>query len=375
MKKTLFAFAVAGAFSGAAFAQSTSTIYGILDIDIRHTNNQPCAAPATGACSLTKMEEGAFNGSRIGFKGTEDLGGGTSALYQIEAGYAAYNGQSGQQGQLFGRQVWAGLSDKSAGTVKFGRQYGVTFTTIGDMEVLGWGNQNENSWEAALVGIRFDNTVKYSNDFGGSPVILELQYSPGGQAGTNSLGTTEGFDVKYAQGPLSVGGVWSESKAGNSAVQTKLTNYAIGGAYDAGVAKAYVHYLNSKRDPGFAKAGSLSGGPLANTSFLNNTGNTTQRTDKYWEIGASIPAGTQWSFLVAYMYDKIDSLDSAGESGKITTAAAYADYALSKRTDVYLGLDHSSLKDAAVTAANSPIGTFAGQESRTGLDFGFRHRF
>jgi predicted porin len=98
MKKSAFALLMLGGWIGVASAQSSVTLYGILDLSIAHESN--------GAGSVTKMESGVYNGGRVGMRGTEDLGGGLSANFQLEMGVNADDGTSAQGGILFGRQAW-----------------------------------------------------------------------------------------------------------------------------------------------------------------------------------------------------------------------------------------------------------------------------
>src|SRR5690606_10200795 len=115
MKKSLLALAVLGTFSGAALAQSSVTIYGVADAGIAYTDN------GNPAGEQWSVESGQQSGSRLGFKGTEDLGGGLSAIFTLESGFNLDNGTSAQGGRLFGRQAWVGLNG-GFGTVKLGRQ-------------------------------------------------------------------------------------------------------------------------------------------------------------------------------------------------------------------------------------------------------------
>ena len=126
MKKSLLAVAVLGAFSSAAMAQSSVTIYGVLDTAIRYTTNNDAAGD-----HKVVLGEGIFQGPRLGFKGNEDLGGGSAAVFDLEAGIVINNGQSDQQGQLFGRQAFVGLKNSSLGEIDFGRQYSLAFQTLG----------------------------------------------------------------------------------------------------------------------------------------------------------------------------------------------------------------------------------------------------
>jgi predicted porin len=88
------------------YAQSSVSLYGIVDVEVLHRIG------ATDG-SQTLMTEGAMQGSRWGIKGSEDLGGGWKSLFQLENGFAVFNGKLDQQGQLFGRQAWIGLSKAS----------------------------------------------------------------------------------------------------------------------------------------------------------------------------------------------------------------------------------------------------------------------
>ncbi len=107
MKKSLLALAVLSAFAGVASAQSSVTLYGIIDMNLQR--NDPKAG---GAASTTGVNSGHQSGSRWGVRGSEDLGGGLSAVFTLEGGYSGDTGLQGQ-GALFGRQVWAGLRGAS----------------------------------------------------------------------------------------------------------------------------------------------------------------------------------------------------------------------------------------------------------------------
>jgi predicted porin len=372
MKKSLVALAVLGAFSTAASAQTNVTIYGVIDTTIRYTTNQVAANGSLG--SQTALTEGAFQGPRIGFKGEEDLGGGTSAVFKLENGFYSNNGSIDQQGQLFGRQEYIGLKDKSLGEIDAGRQYGIAFDVLGNYDPLGVGNFNENEWEAFIYGIRFDNTLKYTGTWG--PVTAEFQYSMGGQTGSTSVGATTGGALTYTQGPFSIAGVVQQSTDTNS---NKLTVSGLGGSFVAGPATMYLQYFEAKRDAGFAKAASNSGGALANTSLFagNSAASGLERKDDMWTAGVLWAAAPGWEFTFGYMYDKIKN-DGSSADGRIATGYAIADYHLSKRTDVYVDLDRTSLSGAEVNTnsvlgfAGAPLG---GASTRNGAALGLRVKF
>ena len=170
-------------FSGGAAAQSTVTLYGLLDIGyVRESGGV--------AGSLNKIATGMGNGSRFGFKGTEDLGGGLNAIFLMEAGVQLDTGASGQGGALFGRQIYAGLSSKTYGSVLLGRQYTPQYGTLLLADPFSTGPAGDAANLLPNTGnafSRMDNTVKYV-----SPNISgfngELAYGAGEVAGTSKAG-------------------------------------------------------------------------------------------------------------------------------------------------------------------------------------------
>lgn len=372
MKKTLLALAVLSALSATASAQSSVTIYGVLDAAVRYTTNEVDSKGVLG--NKIALTQGAFQGGRIGFKGAEDLGNDTSAVFKLESGVSFDTGASDQQGQLFGRQAYVGLKNKSLGELDVGRQYGVVYNVLGgNYDPLGVGNINENEWQVYLYGIRFDNTLKYTNAWG--PVALEVQYSFGEKTGSTGIGATTGAALSYTNGPLSFTGVLQNSKDANS---KNLKVAGVGGSFATGITTAYVNYFEAKRDAGFAKAASNSGGALANTSMLGNSGNLLTRRDGVWTVGAVFQPTATMTYTVSYMHDSIKNEDSAGNSGRIASLYAIADYSLSKRTDIYVQIDRTKLGgaevgiDSIMDFAGAPLG---GASGRTGLALGLRHKF
>jgi len=370
MKKSLVAIAVLGAFSSAAMAQSSVTIYGVIDSAVRYTTN----ADAAGDHQLS-LGNGVFENSRIGFKGAEDLGGGTAAVFDLEAGFGINNGQLANQGQMFGNQAWVGLKNTTLGEIDAGRQYGLAYQTLGGYAPLGrgvateQGNSPELAWETALYGVNFDNSLEYTNNFG--PIKAQAQYSVGGVAGATSVGATDALALTYAQGPISVGGVYEQSKDANS---NNLKVLGLGGSYATGPATLFLSYFDAKRDPGFGASANLSGGPLANTSLLSNTNSALQRKDDVWTTGIGFQATPAWNFTLGYMHDSVTNVSDLGDSGKVSTLYALADYSLSKRTDVYVEIDNSKLSGGEIASADV-LSIPGGNSDRTGLAAGLRVRF
>jgi len=380
MKKSLLALAVLGAFSSAANAQTSVTLYGVIDMSVNYTTHQNAAGDHvlslgdSGAASgADDAGQGALSGSRWGLKGEEDLGNGTKAIFKLESGFTANNGQSDQQGQLFGRQAYVGLSGSEAGTLTFGRQYGTMTDIAFDYDPLGVGNYLANEWEVFLFGVRFDNTIKYTNQFG--PVQFNFQYSLGGQAGSDAIGNTLGLSAKYDNAGLGLAAGYQQSE---DAKGNDLTVWTLDGKYTFGPATGYVNYYQIRTDAGFEKAPSLSGGALANTSiFINNASNVSSRKDSLWVAGIAYNLTPATTLTVGYMDDQI-SQAIVGD-GSMKTAYALLEYHLSKRTEVYLTADDSRATGQAETSATSGSGSIngvgAGQTNSAAYAAGIRVTF
>jgi predicted porin len=358
-----------------SFAQSSVTMYGVIDTVVRHTNNE--INTATGARgSKTQLVQGAFQGPRLGFKGVEDMGNGNSAVFQLEMGIQPDNGASDQQGQTFGRQAFVGLKNKTWGEIDFGRQYGVAFNVLGNYDPLGMGNLPENAWQLFLIGVRFDNSIKYTNSWG--PWTAEVQYSFGEQAGSNSLGSTGGLGLTYNNGIFSVGVFDQYSRDANS---NNLNIAGIGTSFETEHFIYYLNYFNAKRDAGFGTALNNTNA-LANTSLLGNVNNTLARTDNVATIGVIYEPNEKWDYTLAYMTDWVKNDTSAGNSGRLSTVYAVVDYKLSPRTDVYLSADYSRVSGGEIDNGNLTNTIFqfvgaglGGAQNRTGVSVGMRTRF
>ena len=120
MKKALASLLGTSLFSVGAYAQSSVTLYGIIDEGVNYTSN--VATPAGGK-ALFNLSSGVLQGSRWGMKGAEELGGGLRAIFTLENGFDLNTGKLSQGGLEFGRQAFVGLSSNTAGTVTLGRQY------------------------------------------------------------------------------------------------------------------------------------------------------------------------------------------------------------------------------------------------------------
>ena len=140
-KYALMASAIASlACASAVQAQSSVTIYGVLDASLQTAH--------TGTGTTTRLDSSAVAPSRIGFQGTEDLGGGLAAVFRLENGFNLDTGGIAGNGALFNRESWVGLRG-SLGQIQAGVNYSALFTTyvnysLGELNTLGWGNATNN---------------------------------------------------------------------------------------------------------------------------------------------------------------------------------------------------------------------------------------
>ncbi|TWC63607.1 porin [Herbaspirillum sp. SJZ099] len=366
MKKSSLLLIAAGLTSGgAAFAQTNVTIYGIVDTSIRYLSNDN----AQGNSNF-RMDNGAIANSRIGFKGTEDLGGGLKAMFQLENGFSSDTGAMSQTNTIFNRQSWVGLQG-SFGKVRVGRQNTPLFDLLADhFDPLTVGNYETNSWlPAAASRIRTSNMVRYDGDFG--PVSASVSYAFGEVAGSTRSGSQFSSALRYTAGAFAIGGGFQQT---NDNSQNKDTAYNLSASYDFGATKLFGGYFNIKDATGMtavymaANTWSIAGanGGLAGT----------QRKDTGFFLGTSYKATSALTLTGAFYYDKSKNVAYTGlgnvGDGKRYAVVGWAEYALSKRTQLYTTIDYNKAKDAAVYELTNSA---SGKNSLTTVGMGIRHIF
>lgn len=347
MKKSLLALAVFGAFAGVASAQTNVTIYGLIDAGItRETGG--------AAGDVWKLATGVQSGNRIGFKGSEDLGGGLKANFQLENGFNADVGSLRQGNRLFGRQAWVGLSG-GFGSVSFGRQYDPLFIALDSIDPFGTGTTGATTnlmaggtsgITAPLTGdVRVDNSIAYSsNNING--FTANALWGLGEVAGNTSANRTYALSGAYANGPVAAVLAYSNNNNATNTNTTKL--WLAGGTYNFGPATAHLGYESEKNDAGMDY--------------------------RDWLVGVSAPVGAG---TVMASYIKKNDRSAAGNAGAKQYALGYT-YALSKRTNFYTTYGHINNDGAAtfvVGDASSGGSVPNAGSSSSAFTFGIRHKF
>jgi predicted porin len=311
------------------------------------------------------LSSGVSAGSRLGFKGTEDLGDGLSALFLLENGFQADTGTLGQGSLLFGRQAYAGLKG-SFGTVTLGRQYTPQYLTTSFADPFNNGSAGDsvNILQATgNAGSRMDNTVKYA-----TPVLngfsSEFAYGFGEVAGNVGAGRQIGASIGYAAGPLDVR--LAHHNRNNDTATTSLAsarNTLLAATYQFAVAKLHFAYGIDK-------------GPFS--SPLRNLANpynyavaptaasvTTDSTDVL--LGVTVPFGPH-TLLASY----IRKNDKTAANQDATQSALGYRYALSKRTDLYAAYARINNKNGASYTVGNAIEGGSGDKA---FNLGIRHTF
>ena len=239
MKKSLLALAVLTAVTGAASAQSSVTIYGKVDLGL-------VLDSGSAAGKSVRIDSGVTGGSRLGFKGVEDLGGGMKAAFQLETGFCADSAAGGPNfctgsNSFMGRQAHGDLTG-SFGALSAGRQYSLGFNNLSTIDPFGTGFAGQVNNIVDPSGIRLNNSATYSTpSIGGVTASAEIAF--GEETGNWQANRETGAGLTYASGPAYVGFTFYDvgNANGNGAARK---NYLLGGTYDFGVVK--IHALAQK---------------------------------------------------------------------------------------------------------------------------------
>ncbi|RAS25781.1 porin [Paraburkholderia bryophila] len=380
MKKKVIALALLGAASP-VFAQSSVTLYGVIDEGIDYTNN-------VGHGSVVELASGYAQGSRWGLKGAEDLGGGLKAIFQLENGFDLNSGRLNQGGRMFGRQAYVGISSDKFGTVTLGRQYDSVVDYLAQTTANGnWAGylfahpyDNDNTDNS----FRLDNTIKYASpEFSGFQFGGTYSFSNDTNFANNRAYS---FGAQYATGGLLVAAAYLQ--ADNPGVGSNGAITANDASFIAGRMRVFgggINYTFGSTTLGFA---------YTNSNYQNPTGNgyigiplaaagVTLNTLKYqnFEVNAKYQFTPAFFVGAQYVYT-MENYDASSGSvkPKIHSVGLMADYNLSKRTDVYVqgeyqkvagSSTHSILDDAFIPGVQSPSSTQNQVVARVAL----RHKF
>jgi predicted porin len=350
MKKTLLALAALAA-SSAALAQSSVTLYGVIDASVENVK---------GDKSVTRVSSDNLSTSRFGLKGTEDIGGGLKANFVLESGLAVDTGAANNT-RFFNRAAWAGLNG-SFGDVRLGR----IDSPIGD--IAGNVLSAQPYDDLVIVGTRagktyrrVDNAVTYITPALVPGLTTTLQYTTangtstvaGAETAGSDFGKAFGLSVKYVAGPLTAGLGYENIKDDNAVAGNQKANATLVYAgYDLGAAKVTAYY-DAETNTGAVAAGVPS-------RRLTVTG-----------AKVAVPVSPEFTAIVgASVARNVNGAVAGNDNVEIVTVKGI--YTLSKRTSLYAMF--TNVNNDTATSLN--LGAAASNDKTTrGIAAGVRHAF
>jgi predicted porin len=365
MKKTLcIAALTCFASANAAQAQGSVTLYGLIDTSLGYVNNQEGGA-SWGASS------GTTRGSRFGLLGSEDLGGGNKAFFRLENGFDVTDGSLGQGGLLFGRQAYVGLSNDRLGQVTFGRQYESMVDYVAQLTAADWSVYMEHPGDLDLTnrGVRVNNAVRYANSFGN--FTASAMYSFGGVAGSFGQSSMWSAGGSYANGPLYVGfgatyarqpgnlspgTFWRASNSADGAYVLAAHSFLTlggGASYKFGGMKASANVTSTTYKDGFEGQ---------NVHFMN------YEVNGLYSFSPALSAGLG----VTYTDGSVDASDA---NPRYIQYNAFAQYALSKRTQVYAYGTYQHAMASGTVAQVTQFISASSTNNQAAAGIGLRHAF
>ena len=374
MKKSLLAVAVAAALPAVAFAQTNVTMYGIADVGAGYV--KPDQVGTSGAF---RVDSGIQSTSRWGIRGTEDLGGGLSAIFNAEAEWGVDDGTGGSNGNgiNFQRRSFVGLQGRF-GQLYMGRDYTPSFYAGLANDLFGFG-MNGSTLGLNVMGyqtIRTSNAVFYNSPSMGG-LQIRASYGKASAAGTEYYDAAKKRDSSaeiaalYSAGPIQANAYYRQGYANvqstpPGADPAKIKQYGGGFGWNFGVARVVAGVGLSDPDG--------SANPLVPGAPAGTVGVGTYDRALFWNLGAGVRAGAG-EVMAQWTHVKYRGSDAKAD----TYGVAYT-YPLSKRTNLYATYATTRNKDGAAVivrnGGNSYGGGVAGINSKPqAVAFGIRHQF
>ncbi|ALK96829.1 hypothetical protein AB595_03805 [Massilia sp. WF1] len=350
MKTTLMAAALA-ALSLHAHAQSSAvTIYGSIDGGLRHETN----VDPEGNSDTTMSSNGTFRSNRLGFRGSENIGGHNKVNFVLELGFNSGTGAlNNTNNVIFQREAHVGMSG-DWGALDVGRNYTLAYRTILAFDPFKYRYPSITYALSSTNGTRKDNDVQYTGKFG--DWTARAEYALGEVAGDSDFGTTKAVGMNYAAHGLKLGASYSIAKqnVGTTAAPNyrDYKHYAFGAAYDFGATTVSAGHVRQEQESTARPA----------TSAWDWIGASHQITERF-DLTAAVYRNTAYNF-------KASAAAAVGDARK-TLYMAGVTYLLSKRTTLYAELDRAHLDGGYASGGTSKLN----QTRQNGMAAGMMHVF
>ena len=338
MKKTLLALAAVAA-SSAAFAQSSVTLYGVVDASLESVK---------GDDTVTRVSSDNLASSRFGLKGTEDLGNGLKANFVLESNMKMDTGANGGGStRFFDRAAWVGVAG-GFGELRLGRQDTSIGLLAGNSSILGAQGYDDLKIAKTFSGDgyrRTDNAITYILPKFVDGLSAQVQYSTqaSGAEDADKIGSHYGLNVQYAVGGFSAGLGYLQAKKTDSVDDTGVLAYL---GYDFGAVKL-TGYLEQDKTDGMAEKRQLYG------------------------VRFDVPVGKDIKLQASVAQVK-DQEMTANNEDDATIIALKGVYALSKRTSVYALFTNVKNDDQVKLNVGQSV---ADGETARGFAIGLSHKF
>ena len=365
---TLINFAPASAepASPSTFPLNTLTLYGSIDQGLQFLSNAATSKTTTG--DAFQVGSGMAT-SYFGLRGSEDLGGGTQAIFNLESGFSPQSGVSGQGGRLFGRQSYVGL-DGPYGRLTFGRQYTMRFYAMSAVNPFGDGAQGLTTLDNGVANPRADNAVSYRVHLGGFEAGANYSFgrdtataTPVTQVATNCPGETNPYLeckewsalLKYTGNEWGVATSYEKNYGGTKATYGGLTAPNL--TDSRLVSGAYFNYNGARFGTGWI--------------MRTDLGIATPRSNLVWITG-TVPVLAQFSIDTMLAELKYDH-----SPNKALVEVLRGVYSLSKSTQLYVTVDHIQNSGTLALAASTmlPVQDPPAGGSQISVITGIKHRF
>jgi len=384
MKKSLLALAAMGAFTGAAHAQSSVTVYGILDLGYTSIKSKTAAGVETTTSGIAIPAAQPLASSRLGFRGVEDLGGGLTAGFQIEANIHNNPGTTGSNSTTafqFGRHQFVTLTSKTTGGVLIGKTdagvkqimdtYDAGFSNNMTGAYDGMGTSFTDITGSNVIGSRRDSTIRYTTpSFSGATLTAGWLKSTNQVTNAAGATTTEtedatGYEIgaRYAQGAISAGISYRNAKSQSMAVAAVAnTSTTVGGT----TGSAAVSAINLTTGSLAAGASYNFGPAIAFIQYFNqgikNDIASNEEKESAMAGGVRVPVTKAATLFASYTTGSKTNTSSV--ESKFNGFQTGALYSLSKRSDLYALYGQSKLTQDSGNDATA-----------SGMAIGIRHTF
>jgi predicted porin len=331
-----------------AHAQSSVTLYGVIDNGVAYSNSQTALGSTSNGAHNIQLLPGIWEGSKFGMKGSEDLGGGLSAIFNLMSRFSSTNGSAQFPGAMFAQQAWVGLQDQTYGSLTLGRQYMSYYWMTSPYSpttwLTGFSGAHPGDLDNFDTDYKTNNTASYT-----TPTIHGLtasaSYALGGTPGSLSTGSSWSAGAKYQMGPFGIGAGFerfNNATPGGGAWNANSTATNNGQQGISSVTNGYQTAAAQNRfavTAGYAFTSDVDlSASYSNVQYSPGTGSSFKSTAVWNTFGAvvHVRVAAVWNFAAGYSYTRASKANGITDGAQYQQASLSEFYSLSKRTGLYM---------------------------------------